>query len=438
MKTDQLHLPARLSAQFRGYFGTDLGVLGDRIWNDRLSATGHPCKSTLASQPAPSHCDVNHILDMILSFREERYTASGSAARTLRQAYYLLRPLLPACVRQLIHRQIFESRAKQNFPTWPLDCSVDQLFRVLMGLILEISGEEHVPFIWFWPKGHSAALMMTHDVECRVGAVHCPALMDLDDSFGIPAAFQLIPEGPYDPIKDLVKEIRLRGHEVNLHDLDHDGRLYENADRFTERAKKIRKYAETYGTRGFRSGSMHRNQDWLPQLGVEFDMSVPNVAHMEPQGGGCCTVMPYFVDNVLELPLTTVQDYGLFNILKESSIDLWKTQLETILSQNGLISFIVHPDYIVGAREQKIYAALLDYLARQRCVHSLWAARPGEINDWWRQRQHMRLVRNDSGWIVEGEGSERAHVAYATVIDEEVQYQLEPAGLKAASAGNVG
>ena len=53
-------------------------------------------------------------------------------------------------------------------------------------------------------------------------------------------------------------------------------------------------------------------------------MSVPNVAHLEPQRGGCCTVMPYFVGDVLELPLTTIQDYSLFHILGDYSTTLWK------------------------------------------------------------------------------------------------------------------
>ena len=80
-----------------------------------------------------------------------------------------------------------------------------------MGLLLEVSGEKEIPFIWFWPDGHAATVMMTHDVEGTIGAAHCKMLMDLDDSFSILAAFQLIPEGPYEPITELVNEIRGRG-----------------------------------------------------------------------------------------------------------------------------------------------------------------------------------------------------------------------------------
>ena len=64
-----------------------------------------------------------------------------------------------------------------------------------------------------------------------------------------------------------------------------------------------------------------------------FDMSVPNVATYDPQPGGCCTVMPYFLGEILELPVTMSQDYTLFNILDDYSIGVWKQQLEMLLRQ---------------------------------------------------------------------------------------------------------
>ena len=56
--------------------------------------------------------------------------------------------------------------------------------------------------------------------------------------------------------------------------------------------------------------------------------------------------MPYFVGKILELPLTTIQDYSLFHILGDYSINLWKQQIDIIREKNGLASFITHPDYL--------------------------------------------------------------------------------------------
>src|SRR2546425_12755629 len=44
-----------------------------------------------------------------------------------------------------------------------------------------------------------------------------------------------------------------------------------------------------------RRGFVPQKQEWFDALDFSYDMSVPNVAHLDPQRGGCCTVMPYFV-----------------------------------------------------------------------------------------------------------------------------------------------
>ena len=75
---------------------------------------------------------------------------------------------------------------------------------------------------------------------------------------------------------------------------------------------------------------MYRKQDWYDVFKFSYDMSVPNVAHLEPKRGGCCTVMPFFIGNILELPLTLAQDYSLFHILEDYSLGVWKQQLALI------------------------------------------------------------------------------------------------------------
>ena len=135
---------------------------------------------------------------------------------------------------------------------------------------------------------------------------------------------------------------------------------------FLRQAKRINEYAREFGCDGFRSGAMYREQGWFDAFEFSYDMSVPNAAHLEPQRGGCCTVMPYFVGDILELPLTTVQDYSLFHILNDYSTTLWKEQIRLIGERHGLVSVITHPDYLVGRREREVYVELLRHLADLR------------------------------------------------------------------------
>lgn len=364
----------------------------------------------------------------IANLRSERYETDhnpGWFQDALRRSYYLLRPALPVELRKRIQRVRTSGWKNVKFPAWPLDVSVDRLLESLLLLAVEASGLPELPFVWFWPRGYSAAVMMTHDVETLAGRDFCPQLMDINDSFGIKSSFQLVPERRYSLSPGLVDTIRARGFEPNVHDLNHDGHLFSSRRVFTERAARINAYAREFGAAGFRSAVLYRNHDWLHELDFEYDMSVPTVAHLDPQPKGCCTVMPFFMEGLLELPLTTVQDYTLFHLLDEYSTATWTVQMDMIRERHGLISFIVHPDYIIEERARRVYERLLQQLATLRAEEKIWIALPREISTWWRQRSRLQLVQRGGRWQIEGAGSEDARVAYASVSNGKLVYRFE-------------
>jgi len=327
--------------------------------------------------------------------------------------YYWVRPLLPVSVRRYLQQIYLRDWERIPFPCWPVDTSVNNLLEQLFLLSIRASGMVEIPFIWFWPLGLQACAIMTHDVETTLGRDFCQTLMDMDDSYGVRASFQVVPEERYLVDEKFLSQIRDRGFEVVVHDLNHDGRLYKSRAQFLERVAKINTYGKNYKSKGFRAGVLYREQLWYDALEFEYDMSVPNVAHLDPQRGGCCTVMPYFIGDILELPVTTTQDYTLFNVLNDYSTNLWEQQIEIIIRKHGLMSFIIHPDYIRKTRERKVFDSLLGRLADLRERERVWITTPGEVNRWWRQRAQMSLVEDGDGWRIEGEGEERAVVAYA-------------------------
>jgi hypothetical protein len=309
-----------------------------------------------------------------------------------------------------------------------MDRTVEAIVETLMAVNLKARGMKQIPFIWFWPDGSRACVIMTHDVETLSGRDFCSALMDLDDSFGIKSSFQIVPESRYPVPEDFLSRIHGRGFEVNIHDINHDGRLYSTREEFMRRARRINEYARKFGAAGFRSGSLHRNLEWYGAYEFSYDMSVPNVAHLEVQRGGCCTVMPYFIEKILEVPLTTSQDYSLFYILGENSIETWKRQLELIFEKYGLASFNVHPDYLVQERAREGYKSLLQYLSHIRFEKKTWMTLPGEVDRWWRKRSEMKLVKQGDGWRIDGCGNERARIAYASLRDDRLVYSIEDHG----------
>jgi hypothetical protein len=352
------------------------------------------------------------------SMRRERYVRlerEPVTKRLIRQAYYLLRPLLPVKLRRPLQARWLRGWQDKPFPQWPVDTSVDRLFTRLMRLKLQISGNRSIPFIWFWPEGHQACAVMTHDVETAAGLAFSEELMNINDRHGIKSSFQLIPAARYTVTDATVQGMRNRGFDVNVHDLKHDGHLFDYADQFQTAAAEINAHGVRFGSKGFRSGALYRNQEWYGALQFRYDMSVPNCAHLDPQRGGCCTVMPYFVGDVLEIPVTATQDYSLFHILKTYDQKLWHDQIARISALHGLISFIVHPDYLDHPEALEAYESLLKYLTDLRANSRLWIARPDEVDDWWRARHAMHLEKIGEGWKVRGDGAEHARIAYASL-----------------------
>jgi hypothetical protein len=369
--------------------------------------------------------------DVVENLRRERYVAEAlpaglgpSSGGFVRKAYYMVRPLLPVAVRKHLQRASLKGWENKPFPKWPVDRSVDGLFDQLMALAIGKQKGEKIPFIWFWPEGKNGCAIVTHDIETQTGLDFCPTLMDLNDSHGIKSSFQVIPESRYHAEGHTLDAFRDRGFEVNVHDWNHDGHLFSNRELFLSRAAKINEVAVEYRAEGFRSGILYRNTDWYGDLHFAYDMTVPNVGHLDPQPGGCCTLMPYFIGKMLEIPLTTIQDYSLFHILKDYSTDVWKRQVGRILDGYGLASFNVHPDYIIEEKARAVYSQLLAYLASLQSERNLWLALPGEVNHWWRERSQMTIVEKHGRLEVEGPGKERARIAYASMDGTRVCYTV--------------
>jgi peptidoglycan/xylan/chitin deacetylase (PgdA/CDA1 family) len=372
--------------------------------------------------------------EVIDNCRLERYQRHPFAeSRISRKFYYWLRPLTNQWLRKHLQRSYARNWRESAFPQWPVDTTVERICETLMLLQMKAKRIQRVPFVWFWPRAAHGCVMMTHDVETERGRDFCQNLLDIDDRNGVKSTFQIVPEGRYAVQPEFLKAIRSRGFEIGIHDLNHDGLLFDDREEFLRRAERINQYGARFEARGFRAAVLYRKPEWYGALNFAFDMSIPNVAPLDPQRGGCCTVLPYFIGNMVELPLTTAQDYTLFHLLNMRSIDLWKEQIELILAKNGLVSFIVHPDYIQEPDTKAVYEKLLGHLAELREQRHLWFALPSDIERWWRARSQMTVVRDGDSWRIEGKGAEQAVLAFAKEVDGKLEYELTGWAAKASA-----
>jgi peptidoglycan/xylan/chitin deacetylase (PgdA/CDA1 family) len=298
--------------------------------------------------------------------------------------YYRVKPLIPRRV-QIAGRRMLARRVRDyGFPRWPLEDGVLSLLRFYAFCLLAALDEESLSFRWFWPRGHRAALILTHDVESADGLRRTLEIADIEQERGFRSSFNIV--ASWYPIdRGIVRELRDRGFEIGLHGLRHDRSLFASREAFVRQLPAVAEAARQLGAQGFRSPSTYRVAEWLAELPVLYDASMPHSDPFEPQPGGCCTLWPYAIGNVIELPYTLTQDYTLFTVLEARSVDPWLRQVEAIEERHGLIQCVSHPDrgYLGDADKRAVYVELLDALTERA---GLWRALPREVAYWWQRR----------------------------------------------------
>lgn len=353
--------------------------------------------------------DPDHLL-------HERYRGPTNRSRKL-EAYYALKPLIPRRLQLALRRAYAPRQARAQFPSWPLESS---LVEHRDGQLLEqvrAAGGGPLPFVNWWPERKRAAAILTHDVEGPAGVANVMPVIELERRYGFVSSWNFVAE--WYPIPDgLFDAVRAAGCEIGLHGILHDGKLFSDRATFEANLPKIARYAQEWDVAGFRSPATGRNATWMHELPVEYDSSFPDSDPFEPQPGGCCSIMPFFFGDVVELPITLTQDHTVWEILRSPGIELWERKTEWLLANHGLVNIIIHPDYVVEQRYMDRYEAFLAYLAG---LDDVWHALPRDAARWWRERGGLSIA-DDSR--VAGATSYDASVAYASERDGRLAIEL--------------
>jgi predicted glycosyltransferase/peptidoglycan/xylan/chitin deacetylase (PgdA/CDA1 family) len=335
--------------------------------------------------------------------------------------YYRLKRFLPWTARMAVRRRFARWVRPQTVAVWPV-----------------LPGSARLPRGWpGWPEAKQFALVLTHDVEGRLGLSKCQRLMELEQRLGFRSCFNFVPEGGYRVPDELRAQLVQDGFEVGIHDLSHDGSLYRSERTFREKAARINRYVRDWGAAGFRSAFMLHRLPWLHALDIRYDASTFDTDPFEPQPDGAATVFPFWVPQprsalgqeqeqererkpelrsrdapseappakgdgqrrfagagpraggYVELPYTLPQDSTLFLLLQEAGPDIWLRKLDWVAEHGGMALVTIHPDYVQfegdprrrGTYPAAYYVKLLEYV-RQRYAGRFWPALPVEIARW--------------------------------------------------------
>lgn len=299
-------------------------------------------------------------------------------------------------------------------------------------------------------------MVLMHDVDTERGQQKCLQLMQLDEKTGFRSSFNFVPER-YHVSSEVRRILAEKGFEIGVHGLKHDGKLFLSRERFEEQAVRINHYLKDWQSVGFVSPSMHRNLDWIHDLSVEYDVSTFDTDPFEPQPDGVRTIFPFWVsatpnsqaefgsselvtrnpepetvnyvsqpsssssnldplsfnlspstsnlspptasaNGYVELPYTLPQDHGLFVIMCEKSIDIWKKKLDWIAEYGGMALLITHPDYMGfdgTAMEEypaECYKEFLQYI-KSNYESQYWHVLPKEMARFWAKNYRREVSK---------------------------------------------
>jgi hypothetical protein len=300
------------------------------------------------------------------------------SAMVVSWVYYRLKPFIPWRARMALRRWLAARIRKSGCANWP---------------ICEASGQKPGNFPG-WPTGKRFAFVLTHDVESQTGLERIQDIVELERQLGFKSSFNLVPEGSYDTPVQIRHRLRDKGLEVGVHDLRHDGKLFDSRAKFREKAARINHYLREWHAVGFRSAFMHRKLSWLHDLEIAYDCSTFDTDPFEPQPDGVHTIFPFWCapengkGGYVELPYTLPQDSTLFLVLEEQGIDIWRKKLDWIVARGGMALLNVHPDYTCfngkprpNEYSAQMYANLLEYV-RSTYAGQYWQALPHEVADY--------------------------------------------------------
>ncbi len=349
-------------------------------WNEAVAA----CARILPPSAAAQARDPVGLMEAVLG--EGQFGVGHWTLGTAKRMYYDLKPLLPRPVIGWLRRAYGRDDDRAGALGWPSESRYADFLQAVLADVLGRRGLDRATYVSLWPDDRRLAFVLTHDVERAEGHHFVMQVVELEERYGFRSSFNFVPER-YRTDPGLVFELKARGFEVGVHDLNHDGKLFRSRENFDARVARINAELARTGAAGFRAALTHRNPEWMQALNVEYDLSFFDSDPFEPIPGGTMSLWPFMLGRFVELPYTLVQDYTLTKVLGETTPHLWLEKVDVIAARRGMALLNSHPDYLRTRKTWNVYEAFLAQMAPRT---DLWHALPREVARWWRARNAAR------------------------------------------------
>ncbi len=317
---------------------------------------------------------------------------------------------MPVKIRNLLFHALTSIQKDPGWPSWPIEKSVE-LIRYLYIKSIALKLKKNIPYVSFWPHNKKFAISITHDCDTASSFKNIEKIRDIERKYEIKSSWNIL-SNKYAIDKKLLKKLMKEGCEIGLHGYNHD-----NKTPFLKRKFMVKRFSSAseiikeFQIKGFRSESLLRNHKFLNFLTnyFEYDSSTCDTDIMSPvaKRNGTCTIFPFFIRNMVEIPITLPQDYRLMRLKKtrQQMLEIWKNKIDFIRHANGAAILLTHPDsHIFGDdRYLDIYENVIKHLAS---FEDGWTATANELSVWWKERSKT-IIKN--GKIL---NSKRAAISY--------------------------
>lgn len=300
---------------------------------------------------------------------------------------------VPVKIRLTLFKILLKFKHDPKWPEWPIETSVDYLRSLFLNELTK-AYKKPVKYIDFWPE-KDFALLLTHDCDSETSYEWINYIRELEKAEGFTSSWNFVPK-KYPFNKDIMNSLKQQGCEIGIHDYDHTANLpYRTKEEITQALDESLTILKEFEPKGFRSAQLQRTPEFLSLLSEKmlYDSSIPDTDIYSPVyfRNGACTVFPFFINKMVELPLTMQQDFRLkrMGMNPEQIFEAWKLKLDYIKKNHGLATLNIHPDdFIFGNKHYlQAYEKFLKY------AKSLdpWNANPSDIANWWIERSQCTL-----------------------------------------------
>ena len=252
-----------------------------------------------------------------------------------------------------------------------------------------------------WPNGKRAAQIIEMDTED--GFANALSFASIMQALDYPATFYVLTSvGKLFP--DVVT-LLARDFEVGYHGDVHDSFKGQTATIQEQRLQNMRRemasvLPDTKGITGFRApteGFDETTEQLLPKYGIRHHASGPNDTEAR---------LPFFAkieglakeDSLVVLPRTQRDDINLN--LEKLTVDQTTQALiddfDLVVNTGSLGLLSIHSqNFKPDSTLPKAMPGFLVHTKQRRAL--VWKARAGEVADWWRERERIKLSYNNTG-----------------------------------------